>query len=413
MKKLLFNKLVVFIFVMLFSIMCISCTQEEDGVFEPLKVSYPSSEYVRKEIDKKNVSLYNKFAIDTFVNLEEKNGNIVFSPASLYMAMSMETEGAKGDTLDELKNALNIDSLETLRSINKSLYETNYYKNKDGKAKIANSYWISPNVFVKEDYQKVLVENYYAQAHFNSFTLDTLSAIAKWINDNTFDFLNVKDSNLKELVGISFALINTIYFNNKWEVEFKKENTRKQDFTLDNGENILVDMMNHSLYTRYYENEKYSLMQDRFYNGNKITFILPQDSINVSDLYAELDTVLTLNKTNRKVNLSLPKFKYTNAHNLVPVMESLGVDSLFDVNKCDLSKISDTNLYCALINQIVGIDLSEEGVKAAAVTIVGDKATSEGPEEVINFVLDRPFIYYIEDANGCILFIGVVQNPNN
>ncbi|MBO7078441.1 MAG: serpin family protein, partial [Bacilli bacterium] len=50
---------------------------------------------------------------------------------------------------------------------------------------------------------------------------------------------------------------------------------------------------------------------------------------------------------------------------------------------------------------------------AAAFTFHGmTKESAAEPLDKVEFVLDHPFIYQIYDVNGCVLFMGVVNNPN-
>jgi len=76
--------------------------------------------------------------------------------------------------------------------------------------------------------------------------------------------------------------------------------------------------------------------------------------------------------------------------------------------------VEGENLYVSFIKQIAGIEINEEGAEAAAVTIIGNKCTSAGPseEKEIDLKLNKPFFYYITDSAGCIIFMGVVNNPN-
>ena len=54
----------------------------------------------------------------------------------------------------------------------------------------------------------------------------------------------------------------------------------------------------------------------------------------------------------------------------------------------------------------------EEGVKAAAYTaelLYGSAMLP--PDEKMDFVLDRPFMFVIRSAEGIPLFVGIVERP--
>ncbi|MDD4653110.1 MAG: serpin family protein, partial [Methanothrix sp.] len=48
----------------------------------------------------------NKFALDLFSELGGKNENVLFSPWSIYSALAMANEGARGNTTEEMRRVL-------------------------------------------------------------------------------------------------------------------------------------------------------------------------------------------------------------------------------------------------------------------------------------------------------------------
>ena len=57
------------------------------------------------------------------------------------------------------------------------------------------------------------------------------------------------------------------------------------------------------------------------------------------------------------------------------------------------------------------IRIDEEGVTAAAYTAISTEGASEPPEEEIDFVVDRPFLFAVTGVGGQLLFAGVVNQP--
>ena len=56
--------------------------------------------------------------------------------------------------------------------------------------------------------------------------------------------------------------------------------------------------------------------------------------------------------------------------------------------------------------------IDEEGVTAAAYTLISIEATSAAvPEDEIDFVLDRPFLFAVTGSDGLPLFTGIVNEP--
>ena len=71
-----------------------------------------------------------------------KDENYMFSPLSIKMALAMAANGAKGDTKEEILNALQIEDLETFNTFSKELIER-YSKSDKLTLSIANSVWVN------------------------------------------------------------------------------------------------------------------------------------------------------------------------------------------------------------------------------------------------------------------------------
>ena len=57
------------------------------------------------------------------------------------------------------------------------------------------------------------------------------------------------------------------------------------------------------------------------------------------------------------------------------------------------------------------VEIDQEGVTGAAYNAaMVEEAAEEEPEEPIEFVLDRPFLFIVTGADGSILFSGAVRN---
>ena len=99
---------------------------------------------------------------------------------------------------------------------------------------------------------------------------------------------------------------------------------------------------------------------------------------------------------NRRVNLSVPKFDVSSTVNLKDGLNKLGVTKVFDIENSDFSAItSDTPVYVSAVNQSARVEIDEKGVKAAAYIEIPAAGAAMPPEEIIDFVIDRPFVFVI------------------
>ena len=112
-----------------------------------------------------------------------------------------------------------------------------------------------------------------------------------------------------------------------------------------------------------------------------------------------------------KVNLSVPKFDVTSNTNIRSGLEAMGVTDVFDPNAADFSAtLSGMPVWLTAANQATRVIIDEEGVKAAAYIEFPGAGAAAPPEEIIDFILDRPFVFVISNEN-LPLFTGVVNQP--
>ena len=92
----------------------------------------------------------------------------------------------------------------------------------------------------------------------------------------------------------------------------------------------------------------------------------------------------------------------------------LGVTDVFDPDVSDFTPMTtdtDVPIYVSEATHAARVKIDEEGVEAAAFTVL-DAPTSMAPsDEEIYFTLDRPFLFAISSQDGLPLFAGVVNRP--
>ena len=150
-------------------------------------------------------------------------------------------------------------------------------------------------------------------------------------------------------------------------------------------------------------------------------FILPNDGVSVDSLLSDEEALALMtsgdrykNQKGMRINLSMPKFDVDSSLDLQNGLKNLGVRSCFDFDTSDFSPIIEPKggegLYVRKVSHGARVKLDEEGVVAAAYTLINVGATG-GPDDEVDFVLDRPFIFVITNSDGLPLFEGVVNQP--
>lgn len=354
-----------------------------------------------KEIGyEKFIENFNSFSQKVTKELFKENKNYVFSLVSLYYALSILNEGTIGKSREEL-NSLVLSNVNVNRECLKEIFLNNHYVNENGKMNIASSLWIKEGFNVNKEFQKLINDYYFCEVFSSRFCNSSKEEIAKWVNHQTENFLEINKESFSFDKQTVCAIINTLYFNNKWKYEINKENIYKDLF--DNQ--TTVEYLNHTIDTFYCNKEKYEAIFDFYHNENKIKFIMPKDGYSVEEVLCE-DIFSNDGMESVKCDISFPKFEISSNYDLIKPLMNLGINNIF---KNQVSNIIDGfDAKVDDIIQIAKISVNEEGTKVAAMTSIGIALTCLWHETKI-FKLNKPFIYIIYDGHNIPLLVGKVK----
>ena len=114
------------------------------------------------------------------------------------------------------------------------------------------------------------------------------------------------------------------------------------------------------------------------------------------------------------VHLSVPKFDVSSDLDLIDGLKALGVTDVFDGQAADFSPLTRDveQIAVSQVKHAARVLIDEEGCEAAAYTVIMTEATAAAPpEDELDFVADRPFVFVITNADGLPLFVGIVNHP--
>ncbi len=344
----------------------------------------------------------------SFLRLETKENNLVYSPLSIKYALNMLKEGATGETKEEIDKVIKNLELTKYKSYKKNL-------------SIANGLFIKES-FKKDisaDYVNTLSTKYDAEVIYDKFkNADNLNA---WIKKKTLDILDnvVNDDSVRNSEVI---LANALAIDMEWIVQFEEENTRGDTFYKSNGKKIEAAFMGKSTTSsshKYYQDKDLTIlsMPLKKYGDNEFEFIaiMPKDLndyILNGDINNDIEKMHEVGKREELI-IRMPKFKFDYELNLIGDLNKLGIKRVF-TGDAELDLMSETPLYVGDAIHKADIEFSEEGVKAAAVTVIFfDKATAVEPEiKFVHLTFDKPFMFVIRDKNtGENWFVGSVYEP--
>ena len=347
---------------------------------------------------------------------DEKMDNWLVSPFSLQCALGMLSNGANGETREEILHALGLSqySQEEVNAYFKKLIEGLTTVNSAIAVKTANSVWGNAGVPFKEDFQKTNIENYAATVSQLDFSdPSAVDQINAWCNQTTEGLI---PSILEEVNPTATVyLLNSLYFKARWESEFAPEKTQEGYFNTSSGKVVKAHFMQTQRMAAYVENVWFTSTSLSYQNDSyAMRLILPQPEISIDQVLqalSESDENLWKNTILADINLKMPRFAFENKLDLVSTLQALGMEKVF-INEADFSSMSDISTYISLVQQATRLKVDEEGSEGAAVTVIEGDLMSPLPEEEVDFFLDRPFLFQIlEPTTGTVLFMGQVGSP--
>ncbi len=362
----------------------------------------------------------NDFGLKLFRNViaEENQPNIMISPASVSIALGMAYNGAENSTRDAFEEILNYQGLTRMEinEITRELINVLVTNSSGNVVEIANSIWYDQGFPVEQEF--IDLNSTYYDAEVREIDFRKAQAV-KTINDWVSGKTNGKIDEIIEAIDpdMMMILINAIYFNCLWDVEFKPGDTRDAPFFTEMGTLFRqVEMMHLESNFNTLHTEGFSAVELPYKKGKFSMFLfLPGEGSSVDSLAGELDgdswKALSEAFTERKnFTVEMPRFKFEFERSLLDDLRAMGLGIAF-TDGADFSGISPVELLISDVIHKTYIDVNEKGTEAAAVTGVIMETTSLGPPSFIR--LDRPFLFAIaEKSSRSILFIGKVTEPS-
>ena len=345
--------------------------------------------------------------------------NKLWSPVNAYIGLAMTTELTKGKTRQQIFDLFGVEDADTLRKHVSAVWESVYQDDSHEISVLANSMWLENGLEYNQDAMDAIAYHYYASVYQGDLGSEKINKdIGAWLNNNTGNLLKDSTKNISLSPETILALYSTLYFQAKWSDEFNESNNTDDVFHAPNGD-VKAEYMNKKLKQMdYYWGPNFSAVNMYLKNGSRMWFILPDEGQTVNDVLADgtyMDMVLSNRYENSKymkVNLSVPKFDVTSTLDLSNGLKNMGVTDIFTEYVADFSNLtSDEPLYLTGANQSARVQIDEEGVKAAVYIELPAAGSAAPPDEIIDFVLDRPFLFVITSDN-IPLFAGCVNNPS-
>jgi len=371
-----------------------------------------------------------------FLQTQDKNKNIFYSPYSLCAALSIVANGATDTTQKEILSVFDAESVESLNDGFKdfrAVMEKNYTGDrllKESNLMLVNKKFSARGI--DADFKNVLKKVYNSEVRTADFenNLDgEKKKISAWVAKSTDNF--IPNYSAAPTADTVVDLLNVIYFKGGWDIPFEKRSTHDRNFTNSNGSKIEVPMMFQIFESSiaYCEDDKYKAIalpykKNDYKNVAEMILILPKDANNLNiaeDWNAETfdykkNFLQNLKGTFQgEVYVRLPKLDLDIKNDVVDNLKSLGISRAFTDGAEIFHVVNDTALKIDKVLHQAKLKVDEQGTEAAAVTEVVMLEAAAVPDQFrkprVTFYAERPFLFVIRDVESEInLFVGVANS---
>ena len=367
------------------------------------------------------------FALDAYRQMASSGGNLVFSPASISIALAMTYAGAAGTTASEMAGAMHF-SLPPERlhpafdALDLALASRGQgYKGADGgpmRVDVVNAAWAERTYAFQAAYLDTLATSYGAGINLLDFAGAAESSrqtINAWVAGETENKIQNLLPEGSVDASTRLVLTNAVYLNAAWKTPFDPTDSYDGSFTLLDNSTVTAHLMNVALTAPAVQGTGFVAAAIPYDDERLSLLVVVPDAGTYPQFEASLDAAklesIVAGLTNQAVVLWLPRFKVETAQELAALLQGLGMTSAFSPGLADFYGMDGTrDLYISNVIHKAFISVAEKGTEAAAATAVVIKRSSAPMG--LNVSADRPFLYFLRDEpTGAILFLGRVLDP--
>jgi serpin B len=370
------------------------------------------------------------FRLLNAVQRSAPHSNIVLSPVSAAIDLSMVLNGATGQTRQEMLGGLSLSGadLDAINQGNARLIKTIRTPPKGITLSVADSLWVNDRLArLRPEYLRRIRAYAARTAELDFSKPDAMHRVNDWAYKQTDSKIaNVVD----RLDPAEFALLlNAVYFKGNWAHRFDKSRTQPHEFTLAGGTIEQVPRMVESGSFDYLETPDLQAIRLPFGTGDLVMeVILPSKSSSLEALESQLTPEHWANwkaqLARRSGTIELPRFELKARYRLNEALQVLGMKRVFHADGGDAAQLGDMlapvtgaraarSFYISSVIQSTYWKVNEEGSEAAAATTIHFRSElAAPPRQPFYMSVDRPFFCAIEDQrSGALIFVGAVYDP--
>ncbi|HKC28901.1 MAG TPA: serpin family protein [Jatrophihabitans sp.] len=347
------------------------------------------------------------------------SGNVSTSPASLYIALAMLENGARGRTQAQIASGLQADGLSPSDQNAGLAALTDELASAASRDHVtlqsANSVWQQRGFPIRKQFLETLAA-YYRTGVWQVDFAGNPSGASHAINDWTSQQTHGKIRKLFDGLDRSTVLVlaNAVYFHAAWATPFVGAETAPRTFTTASGQQVQAQFMSGGSGLQVASTDAYQAVQLPYRGGRFAALAIMPRRGSLRDFVrsatpASVQSIASGLRPADGAAVLMPRFTTTSTLDLVPALKSLGMTDAF--RAADLSALSSRRTRVSQVVQRVYLGVGEAGTTAAAVTGIAI-AQSAKRAASLTISLDRPFLFLVRDTKtGMVLFASEIQDP--
>lgn len=246
-------------------------------------------------------------------------GDVIISPLSVASALGLLSQGANGNTYDELHKGLHLkNDKETTADQFAAHFESLKESVGESTLSIANQLYVQTGYELNKNFQEVAVKKFTSGIESLNFgqNVESAATINRFVEEKTNKKIKdlIKSNMLNDLTRL--VLVNAIYFKGNWLHKFNPKNTKKGNFYVSETETVPVDYMHITKKFNYARLDELdaAALEMKYANSNfSFVILLPNQRTGLSALEEKLQNFDLANITEKmydaEVQVTIPKFK--------------------------------------------------------------------------------------------------------
>lgn len=347
-------------------------------------------------------------------------GNLLYSPASVLIALSMTYAGARGETAQAIADSLHYPQPpQQVHALLRQRLAAYAIDKAEMQLHSAQRLWVQQGYELEADFLQLLEQNYHNTVGMTNFFQQPEPAreqINQWVQQQTADKIRdlLPAGSITPLTRL--VLVNAVHLWARWQWPFDPGLTRPDKFIRLDGSTVEAPFMERKQ-TRFAhaQNERWQALELPYRDPRfSLLLVMPKEGE-----FSEVERALSAqwleevraSLRSGPLNLRLPRFSFTVAYSLKTPLAELGMSIAFS-DRADFSAMSAQAERFILddVFHKAFIQVDEEGTEAAAATAVVMARTAFIPAP--EWVFKRPFLFFLQDQEeGTLLFMGRVLEP--